>query len=474
MKRLLATALLISALLGAILPGAVLAAAPTNDDFANATVISAFPYSDLVDNTEAAQQPGEPGSACSPVQHSVWYQFTATQDGAVFVDLVGSTFSDGVVNLYRSDAPGLGGLTWLHCTQFGGVATAGVAAGTTYFIQAGDVFGAGGTLGLHARIEPAPANDDFAGAAVISSLPYSANYDLTPASREPGEPVSGCAGTSPTVWYTYQPQADGTLTASVSDFGSNIAIYTGSGLDALTLVDCAAFRVSTFDVLDSETYYFQVGGQFGQARFGTFSLVVTPPPDLTIFGPSDPSTLEATQFFASTFDSGGIGVETVTWDFGDGSTGVGFSVSHFYARDGDYVVTGTATTFDGRTRVATQAVSVRTHDVAITKFAVPNSASVGQTRSITVGISNRRYPEQVSLTLFKLTATGTMPIGTSSQTVPVRTGNRTTDFTFSYTFSSDDARIGKVSFFAIASLTTARDASIGDNQAQSLPTKVNK
>lgn len=112
--------------------------------------------------------------------------------------------------------------------------------------------------------------------------------------------------------------------------------------------------------------------------------------------------------------------------------------------------------------------------MAITKFTVPSSASAGQTRSLTVGLSNRRYPEQVFVTLYKLTPAGPVQVGTSSQSVPVRSGNRTTDLTFSYTFNADDARFGKVSFQAVVSLSNARDAIPGDNQAQSLPTKVNK
>jgi hypothetical protein len=78
------------------------------------------------------------------------------------------------------------------------------------------------------------------------------------------------------------------------------------------------------------------------------------------------------------------------------------------------------------------------------------------------------------VTLYKLTTTGSIPIGSSNQSVPVRSGNRTTDVAFSYTFNADDARIGKVSFYAVANLSTARDAIPGDNQAQSMPTKVTK
>ena len=118
---------------------------------------------------------------------------------------------------------------------------------------------------------------------------------------------------------------------------------------------------------------------------------------------------------------------------------------------------------------------VRTHDVAITKFTVPQSASAGQTRSITVSVTNHRYDETVQMQLYKSVAGGSfVPVGSSQQLVPVRGGNRTTDFTFNYTFTTDDAALGKVTFEAVATIMGARDAQPSDNTAISLPTKVNK
>jgi hypothetical protein len=57
--------------------------------------------------------------------------------------------------------------------------------------------------------------------------------------------------------------------------------------------------------------------------------------------------------------------------------------------------------------------------------------------------------------------------------VPVRQANRTTAFSFDYTFTSDDWSIGKVTFWAVAWLQNARDALPADNEAISAPTKVN-
>jgi hypothetical protein len=54
----------------------------------------------------------------------------------------------------------------------------------------------------------------------------------------------------------------------------------------------------------------------------------------------------------------------------------------------------------------------------------------------------------------------------------LRGANRTTPFSFNYTFTSDDAAIGKVTFKAIANLVSARDALPADNEAIASPTKV--
>ena len=121
-----------------------------------------------------------------------------------------------------------------------------------------------------------------------------------------------------------------------------------------------------------------------------------------------------------------------------------------------------------------QVVHVRTHDVAITKFSAPITALAGQTRQITVGLNSRRYPETVEVQLFKSAPGGYQQVGSLTQSVPVRPSNRTTDFSFSYTFSGADAQIGKVTFRAVANLVGARDALPADNEAIAPPTKIIK
>jgi len=112
--------------------------------------------------------------------------------------------------------------------------------------------------------------------------------------------------------------------------------------------------------------------------------------------------------------------------------------------------------------------------VAITKLMAPQTAGAGQTRQVTVGLVNDRYPENVRVVVEKSVAGGGWaPVGTADQAVPVRGPSRTTSFVFNYTFTPDDVTLGKVTFRATATILGARDAIPADNTAISLPTKVN-
>jgi hypothetical protein len=74
---------------------------------------------------------------------------------------------------------------------------------------------------------------------------------------------------------------------------------------------------------------------------------------------------------------------------------------------------------------------------------VPQTASVGQTRTISVAVSNRRYPETVQVQLYKSVAGGSFqPVGSLTQSLPVLPSNRTTSFSIDYTFVAEDRTLG--------------------------------
>ena len=86
-------------------------------------------------------------------------------------------------------------------------------------------------------------------------------------------------------------------------------------------------------------------------------------------------------------------------------------------------------------------------------------------KTINVDVKNKRYSEYVQVTLIKgLPGGGEQVIGTLTLYVPAR-ATRATTFKFSYTFTPNDATIGKVTFKAVATIVNSNDALPSDNTA---------
>ncbi len=325
-----------------------------------------------------------------------------------------------------------------------------------------------------------PNNDNFADAQLVLTLPLNAVADSTEATSEPGEPQV-CWFMDRTVWYSFTPAQN--MTVHVNSFGTtvdtNINLYraTGPGFSGLAHMGCSYFGSSPAFLLEAgQTYYIQAGalfGEIGNIQVNVEEFTPEPPQGGLYYYPSDPSPFDMVNFCDSSYDSSGFGFNAFTWDFGDGATSTMNCASHQFAADGDYTVQHTATTIDGRIASYSQVLHVRTHDVAISRISAPQSASSGQTRTITVSVSNKRYTDTVRIELYKSTTGGFQLVGWYSQSVPARSGNRTSEFSFNYTFTSSDASLGKVTFKAVAVIEGVRDAFPTDNEAYSTPpTKV--
>jgi PKD domain len=458
-----------------LVPGTAVAAPPANDDFANAKAIGSLPYSDVVSNVEATTE-GSEINYCGG-SNTVWYAFTPSSNAVIRLDPSGTSFFGALLNVYRQDGSGMGGLTHLACSNYGSALTFSPQAGKTYYIRAGSTYWGSGDLHLAISVIPPPANDDIGNATAISGLPYSNTVDVTGATIEQGEPTPSCVGylQTGTAWYSFTTSQTGSLMAT-GDYYNTIAAYSGSPGN-LTQIGCWNFgHPVTFRANAGTTYYFQLAGIYGNMSVG-LRLQEAPPPNAAFgYAPSDPSSFDTIVFYDQSSDPGEVGFSSAVWEFGDGgsATDPGCCPSHRYFADGDYTARLTVTTIDGRTASTTRIVHVRTHDVAVAKMTVPQSASAGQTRSIVVGLSNKRYDEMVRIDLYRSTAAGFVQFASSTQSVPVRGGNKTSDFAFNYAFTSDDAALGKVTFRAVATIVNARDALPSDNETISLPTKVNK
>jgi len=461
-----------------ILPGSYIpayCAAPVNDNRADAKSIASLPSGEVVDISDATVEPDEPHYCCYS-SRTVWYSFAPTGDNvAVTADISGSDFEDTVLSVYKAVGANLEIQT---CGDHGQNVTFWAEAGEIYYIQAGSI-SSGGQLRMNIALATPPANDNFTNATEIQTLPFDDAQTSISASLEVGEPAPSCYYLpATTVWYQYIPQATQAVTATVAaSSGGFLTVHTGNSLESLTEVACRySYDTWTFTAQAGVTYYFRLGGQAGSMPgFLSFSLEEARPPEAYFNMSSDPSIFDMVYYFDCSYDPGGLGIQSQSWNFGDGTTAEGGNPTHQYAADGDYTVSLTVWTPDGRSASTSQVLHVKTRDVAITKFTVPSAAVSRQTRTITVGINSKRYPEVVRVELMKsIFGYGYQTFASLTQTVPVRPANRTTIFSFSYTFTSDDAKMGKVTFKAAATIMEGRDALPGDNEAIALPTKVSR
>jgi PKD repeat protein len=472
--RLVLTTALSLLLLGSVSAVPALAAPPANDAFANAAIISSLPISSVVDTTDSTIDPGEL-QFCSFLPRTVWYSFTPVQNGTLRADNTGSS-SLIQLNISQANGPGLSNLIFLGCAQNSNPLEFGVAAGATYYFQMGSMDGGVGELHFNLQSVPAPSNDNFADAIRFGALPFTDTSDQRAATLQAGEPNPSCAVSSidATAWYVFTPLSGGSVTVSVPSYAF-IAAYSGSALTSLTELGCRPFGGPlTLRYTAGTPLYMQVGGLFASRGPITLSAIETPPPQAQFFlWPSDPSIFDPVQFIDQSFDPAGAGFQTWSWSFGDGTSGTGQFPTHRFTKDGDYTTTLTVKTQDGRTASTSQTIQVRTHDVAISKLAVPANAKAGQTREITVTLKNTRSTDIVQVRLLKSSPAGFELVGTLTQTVPVTSGGKTTPFTFNYTFTAADASVGKVTFRTDATIVGARDALPADNEAIASPTRVN-
>ena len=447
--------------------------APDNDAFADATPITAVPFGVSLDLTSATVEAGEPTPTCvgDRVQ-TAWWSFTPTEDGLV------SASGNDFLAVYTGST--LAGLTQVACGTFGQTVEVPITAGQTISVQLGFLWPSDAPASLSLTFAASPSNDSFAQATPIS-VGSSIPADLTAATAEPDESSPSCGSTpGRSVWFDMTGDGSSiSLSLAPGSYGFAIAAYSGSTLSSLTELACRHSDGAPLTIrpADGQVVHVQLWSWDDCCtRTTTLHLDAAPAPTAQ-FGQSigDPSIFDDITFYDASSDPGGNAITSWSWDFGDGATSTDQYPAHRFAADGDFSVTLTVGTSDGRTASTTQAVAVRTHDVGIVRFMVPTTARMGQTKQISVGIGNRRYPETVTVQLLVSRAGGTwQEVGVVTRAVPVLSANQTVDFAFDYTFTKADATAGKVAFRAVATPAGVRDALPTDNEAISLATKVTR
>lgn len=176
---------------------------------------------------------------------------------------------------------------------------------------------------------------------------------------------------------------DGSLTAYAWNFGDGA---TANGVNASHSYGQAGTYEVTLTVTDN-------GGAIGRSTvLVQISDVVKTPPVAAINGPSSGKVSEPLPFDGTGSKDPDGQIVSYTWEFGDGASAGGFSVSHTYSVSGTYQVTLTVVDNDGLSAQASQVVMIEEPvqlqlppNVALS---APSAGTVGQSLTFDAAGSN--------------------------------------------------------------------------------------
>jgi hypothetical protein len=183
---------------------------------------------------------------------------------------------------------------------------------------------------------------------------------------------------------------------------------------------------------------------------------------------ADPSTLDTIRFYDYSYDPGHRGIGHRFWEFGDGGCATGRAPEHRFAEDGDYTVTLTVCTPDGRWSSASSLLGVRTRDVSISSLDVPSVCRVGETIEAVVGVVSAGHDETVEVRLLRRTSGdgGSFEqVGRVTTVAKASGAAGPTRVSLAVAFRRGEAVEGVADLKAVVAILGARDASPDNNIA---------
>ncbi len=269
---------------------------PVNDNLAQSIILNGRTVTTTGSNVAGTSEVGEPDHAGERGGRSVWWQWTAPDNGILTVSTAGSSF-DTLLGLYT-------GLTVDQLNEVasnddnGSAVTSRISIpvipGTTYWIAVDGFHKADGTISLSLSLG-GPANDNFSDRIRLTGTALNTTGANAGATSETGEPNHANVSGGRSVWWTWTAPSGGTVTLSTagSSFDTTLAVYTGGTVGHLTAVASndddpgQLFALTSrvvFPVTAGTTYQIAVDGlrsQGGGTSFGNISLglqLVPPPP----------------------------------------------------------------------------------------------------------------------------------------------------------------------------------------------------
>jgi hypothetical protein len=255
----------------------------TNDEFSAATTLEgALPLYGSVDNRFATKQVGEPDHAGDPGGHSVWFDWTPTSSGPVWMSTCDTRGGlDPVIGVYTGAtvdalAPVASNDNGPAAPEQCGSTDSGVeidaVAGTTYRIAVDGNGGTVGTTGL--EIEGAPANDDFEHASSLGATKSNTDWVFNRfATVQPGEPQHAGVAGGHSIWFKWTAPRSGTYDIDTcgSAIDTLLGVYTGNAVNALTPVasnddaagECSPGSRVVFDATAGTVYRIAIDGKGG-------------------------------------------------------------------------------------------------------------------------------------------------------------------------------------------------------------------
>jgi hypothetical protein len=233
---------------------------PSNDDFADPEPLfleeeeeglfearEAAHFS--VDNWGATKEAGEPDHRGNQGGASVWFEWTASRTGGVFVQSSGGLISDEpLLAVYTgSSVSALTPVPQIDSNPDSDY-TFFAEAGTTYRIAVDGAFKASASeadmFEINGSLAYTPGNDDFEEASELANPLTGAPFtDVTiagpstiGATKQPGEPDHAGNPGGHSVWFEWTAPETGSvqLLACQNNFPTLLAVYMGSELTALT------------------------------------------------------------------------------------------------------------------------------------------------------------------------------------------------------------------------------------------------